>query len=113
MLRRLLLALPISLIAVASPATVFADETGMASIHSWRKVGKKTCMVDHNHAGSGSGPSVSAATAEAVRDWAGFTALEYGSSWASWNVAIEKQVNCGRSNAGFSCDIVATPCRPW
>lgn len=86
----------------------------MAGIHSWRKVGRKTCLVDHNHGGSGTGPTPKAAEAAAIRDWAGFTDLEYGDSWSGWGNAIEKSLSCSRAfNGSFSCDLTATPCRPW
>jgi hypothetical protein len=101
----------VALAVLALP--VAAAETGMAGIHPWRKVGKKTCLVDHNHAGSGSGSTRAAAEKAAIQDWAGFTDLEYGDSWASFNVAIEKSMSCSKTPAGFSCDLVATPCRPW
>ena len=90
-----------------------AAESGMAGIHSWRKVGKKTCLVGHNHDGSGSGPTPKAAEAEAIRAWVSFTDLEYGDSWADWRLAIEKAIRCDRSASGVSCQLVATPCRGW
>src|SRR5262249_14217075 len=31
------------------------DETGVAGIHDWVKIGRKTCFVDHFHNGSGNG----------------------------------------------------------
>ena len=32
-------------------------ETGVAQIHTWVKVGRKTCMLDHYHDGNGNGSS--------------------------------------------------------
>ena len=98
----------------ALPAPADASESGMASIHSWRKVGKKTCLVAHQHAGSGSGNSLKAAQINAIEGWAGFTDFEYGSSWANFNNAVEKIMKCAPSGGGgFQCDLLATPCRPW
>lgn len=99
-------------VAVSSMPAV-AMETGMAGIHSWRKVGKKTCLVDHQHSGSGSGQLRKIAEQEAVRSWASFTDFEYGARWASFNVAIEKRMTCGAIPGGFQCDVLATPCRPY
>ena len=100
--------------ALAFVPAASASETGMASIHSWRKVGKKTCLVDHQHAGAGSGNSVKAAQAQAINSWASFTDLEYGSSWANFGNAVEKVMKCGPSGGGsYQCDLLATPCRGW
>jgi hypothetical protein len=91
-----------------------ASESGMASIHSWRKVGKKTCLVGHQHAGSGSSHSLKGAQAQAIQSWASFTDLEYGSSWSQFGNAIDKVVKCGPTGGGsFQCDLLATPCRGW
>ncbi len=90
-----------------------AAETGMASIHSWRKVGKKTCMIDHEHSGTGSGINRKAAELSAIRSWASFTDLEYGDAWANFNHAIGKQMRCNSGMGGVQCDLLATPCRPW
>jgi hypothetical protein len=90
-----------------------ANESGMASIHQWRKVGKKTCLVAHQHAGSGSGQTLKVAQAQAIGSWASFTDLEYGSSWANFNNAVEKVMRCGPTSGSFQCDLLATPCRGW
>jgi hypothetical protein len=103
-----------ALLSFAIPvAPVMAEESGMASMHTWKKVGKKTCMVDHQHSGSGSGINKKAAELQAIRSWSGFTDLEYGSSWANFNIAIEKSVRCSPSIGGVQCDLLATACRPW
>ncbi len=104
------------MIAVASftsADTSVASESGFASIHNWRKVGKKTCLVGHQHAGTGSGSSLKAAQAEAIGAWSGFTDLEYGSSWSNYGNAVEKIMKCGPSSGSFQCDLLATPCRGW
>jgi hypothetical protein len=94
-------------------APVMADETGMASIHPWRKVGKKTCLVDHEHAGSGTGINKKAAELSAIRSWISFTDLEYGSDWASFNNSVGKQMRCSAGSGSVQCDLLATACRPW
>jgi hypothetical protein len=94
-----------------SPAK--AEESGFASIHTWRKVGKKTCLVGHQHAGNGSGNSLKAAQLQAVNAWSSFTNLEYGSSWSSFGNAVEKIMKCSPSAGSFQCDLLATPCRGW
>lgn len=96
-----------------SAQPVAASETGMAGIHNWRKVGKKTCLVDHDHSGSGSGPNRKVAELQAIRSWAGFTDLEYGSSWANFTHANNKRMSCQPSGGGFQCDLLAVPCRPF
>ena len=63
-----------------------AGETGVASIHSWVKIGGKTCLVDHYHDGSGTGSSRASAQAAAIRSWAEFTTWEYGNSWGRYGL---------------------------
>ena len=93
----------------ASP--VLADSTGFAGAHDWRKEGGRTCFTDHYHYGSSSGMRTrEAAIAEAARSWSSFTALEYGSDWASFGRAAGKKVSCSPTG-GWSCSIEARPCR--
>lgn len=88
-----------------------ADETGVAGIHSWVKVGHKTCLLDHFHDGSGSGPTRTAAERQAIQSWVDFTAWEYGSSWGRYSLAASKKMTCSRSES-WSCAVEARPCRP-
>ena len=116
-MRRTLSIIAMATVVVASsmslvPTRSAASETGMASIHQWRKVGRKTCMADHSHNGSGSGGTRAQAERSAIAHWADFTSLEYGSSWASFGNAIGKQMSCN-GGSGWSCSLDATPCRPW
>lgn len=90
-----------------------AGETGVASIHSWVRVGGKTCLVDHYHDGSGSGSSRSAAQAAAIRSWAEFTTWEYGSSWGRYSLAVGKSMTCDRGMGSWSCNTSARACRGW
>ena len=102
----------VSLLGWTLPAA--AQESGLASMHTWRKVGKKTCMADHYHGGSGTGATRQVAEAAAARDWASFTDLEYGRAWADVRIAISKTMNCNQTGANdFSCRIDAMACRPF
>lgn len=62
-----------------------ADETGFASMHSWRKERGIMCFADHFHSGSGNGQTKRAARRAAIKSWREFTALEYGSDWARFS----------------------------
>lgn len=108
-------ALAITLAGLAlAAAPVSADETGIASIHTWVKVGKKTCFADHFHYGNGSGANKKAAEASAISSWASFTSLEYGSSWADIRLAVRKGMKCGASGPTvWNCSLEAIPCRPY
>lgn len=90
-----------------------ASETGVAGIHSWVRSGGKTCLADHYHDGSGSGPTKQRAQAAAVRAWTDFTAWEYGTSWGRFSIAAGKSVKCDKSGDGFSCQVSARACRGW
>jgi hypothetical protein len=89
-----------------------ADETGLASMHAWRRERGRTCMVDHWHYGSsGSHSSKNAAQRAAIRSWQDFTDLEYGSHWARFSRAGSRKVSCSRSGGGWSCNVEGRPCR--
>ncbi len=115
MIRYLFLCLSVAAtVLTVVPAESLGQDSGLASMHAWRKIGKKTCMVDHFHNGSGSGTSRQAAEAAAARDWSGFTNLEYGSSWADYRIAVSKEMTCNRTGAtDFTCQVAAIPCRPY
>jgi hypothetical protein len=100
------------LMAIGSSGTAAAaDETGIAIIHSWVKIGRKTCFTDHFHYGSGRGPTQMHARAAAIDAWIWPTDLEYGSSWADYRLAVGKSMKCARSEGVWSCDTEARPCR--
>ena len=104
-----LLAASILAAGVAGPAS--ADETGLAGMHAWQKIGSKTCMVDHEHDSSGNGATQPLAMAAAIRGWESFTDLEYGSDWASFANSVGKRVSCGRNLSDISCQISSRACR--
>ena len=103
----------VSLLAALGGGTAWSQGTGMADIHTWVKVGRKTCMLDHYHDGSGNGPARTQAERAAIRAWAEFTAWEYGNSWGNFGNAASKSVNCTRGAGGWSCAVQARPCRPY
>ena len=70
------------------------------------------CQGDHLHFGSSTGfPSRAKAMRAAVRDWAGFTAFEYGNHFAHWKLSKNKRANCTKSGRSWNCSISSTPCR--
>jgi hypothetical protein len=90
------------------------DETGVAGIHSWVKAGRKTCMVDHFHYGSGTGPTRALAERAAIRSWTDFTAWEYGHAWGRYAFAATKKATCTREEPrSWRCAVEARPCRPF
>ena len=111
---RVVLGLVVAVLAVTSlgvPAT-FADETGLASMHAWRRERGRICMSDHWHYGSsGAQRSKRVAQRAAIRSWQDFTNLEYGSHWARYGRAAGRKMGCSRSASGWSCDVEARPCK--
>lgn len=113
-MRKIFVAAAAAFVAVSAPSgAVLADETGIAVIHSWVKIGRKTCFVDHYHYGSGRGPTQSHAKAAAVNSWVWPTALEYGSSWGDYRLAAGKSMKCARSGPIWTCDTQARACRRY
>jgi hypothetical protein len=88
-------------------------ETGVAEIHSWVKVGRKTCMLDHYHDGQGTGRTKALAEKSAILSWSEFTAWEYGSPWARYSIAVSKGMECSPASGSWSCHVQARPCRPY
>lgn len=99
-----------ALLAFSVPS--HADDTGMAGMHAWQRVGRLTCFVDHTHYASSSGQKdKKSAMAEAAKSWAEFTAWEYGTVWANFGKATAKRFSCTQSTGGWGCDLEARPCR--
>jgi len=111
MKRRIYLQVATVLALAAGAAPAFADDTGIAGIHSWKQVGSKTCFVDHTHEGSGTGYDQATAMRSAVKSWESFTDLEYGSDWASYANSIGKTVSCSKYQSDISCQVSSTPCK--
>lgn len=111
-MRKTLIALSVAGLCAGLSTSVQANETGMASMHSWRLEGRKTCLVGHYHTGTGAGATKRAARKAAVADWRGFTSWEYGSSWASFNHARSKSVRYTKSASGWEASLDGRPCNP-
>jgi hypothetical protein len=106
-----LVAVVLAMTSVEIPSAS-ADVTGLASMHKLRRERGRICMADHWHYGSsGSHRSKRAARREAIRSWADFVDLEYGSSWARWSRARSRRVGCSRAGGGWSCNVEARPCK--
>jgi hypothetical protein len=97
---------------LAAGGAAQADETGIAGIHSWVKMGRKTCFADHFHSGNGTGATRRQAERQAIQSWVDFTAWEYGSSWGHFSLAASKTVNCERTDS-WACFVEARPCRRY
>jgi len=97
----------------ADKAAAQGSETGVASIHQWVKAGRKTCMLDHFHDGSGTGANRRQAEQAAISAWAEFTAWEYGDAWGRYSLAASKSMNCSQGSGSWSCSLQARPCRPY
>ena len=106
-LRMVAIALPLML----QGEIAVGQDTGLASLHDWVRIGGKTCMADHFHDGSGSGPTRGLAQAAAVRAWQDFTEWEYGGRWGSYGNAISRSVRCSGVRGYVSCSVSARPCR--
>jgi hypothetical protein len=100
-------------VLLAGGAVAQSQETGLAEIHIWVKVGRKTCMVDHFHDGSGTGKSRAEAERAAIRAWVEFTAWEYGPPWGRYSLAASKKATCSRESDSWRCGVEARPCRPY
>jgi hypothetical protein len=101
-----------AVIMFAAAPVAQAEETGLAGIHSiGYEGGRRVCMTDHFHDGSGIGRSRKEAEAAAKRSWISFTAFEYGNDWGSYALAASKTMNCTSSVNGWSCSTAARPCR--
>lgn len=89
-----------------------AQDTGLAGIHDWSRVGGKVCLKDHYHSGSSAGEkSRKAAELAAIGSWQGFTAWEYGGAWGSFRNAESKHVKCDGGGTTWGCNVEARPCR--
>jgi hypothetical protein len=96
---------------MAPGGTAVAQESGLAGMHTWVRVGGRTCMLDHFHDGSGSGPTRAAAQRAAIAAWRDFTAWEYGGRWGSWGASVSKKMGCSGGPGNFSCEVSSRPCR--
>lgn len=101
-----------ALIGFAGSSPQAQEQEGLATLHSWVRIGNRTCMADHFHSGSSAGqPSKKAAEFAAVNSWASFTAWEYGDHWGRWRLAETKRVKCDRDGTTWGCAVEARPCK--
>ena len=99
------------LAALGATSPAQAQETGLAAIHSWVSVGRKTCMESHYHDGNGTGKTQKDAEKAAIRSWESFTIWEYGSPWGRYAASESKKATCDKTTAGdFSCHVTSRPC---
>ena len=106
---RAALVLGVMTVTMSGPAQ--ADDTGFASAHDLRKENGKLCMSDHAHSGYGTGPTKAAARASAIRAWADFTNLEYGSVWASYAASASQTTKYVKEEKGWGANVEGRPCR--
>lgn len=93
------------------PLAADAQETGLAAIHSWVSVGRKTCMESHFHDGNGSGKTKKDAERAAIQSWEAFTIWEYGSPWGRYAASESKTANCTEAaDKTYSCQVSSRPC---
>ena len=90
-------------VVLASSGALRAEETGVAGIHEWVRVGRKTCMADHFHSGVGKAATRAAAQRDAIQAWIDFTAWEYGGTWGRYSIAVSKAMSCERGAGEVSC----------
>ena len=98
-------------LALTSAGGAMAQDTGLAGMHTWVRVGGRTCLLDHYHDGSGYGPTRAAAMRAAIHAWSDFTAFEYGGRWGSYRAALSKRMGCSGGPGNYSCSTSARPCR--
>ena len=89
-----------------------AGSTGFDVIHSKVVLNGKVCFVDHSHLGTGTARTKELALHKATQNWVSFTALEYGSDWASFGLATKRSMGCKRGLLRrYTCEVQGTPCK--
>ena len=94
-----------------SALPVVAGETGIAAIHSWVQVGKKTCIKEHWHYGNATAPTKAEAEKKAVNNWIVYTQLDYGSDWMSFKIGESRHLKCEKLGDGWACEAAARACK--
>ena len=106
--------LTLAALLFAAIPTAHADETGLASIHEMRhEKGRRVCMTEHFHDGSGTGKTRKAAEEAAKESWVSFTVFEYGTDWGSYTLASSQTMECSNIGDGYSCATQARPCKRY
>jgi hypothetical protein len=101
----------VTLLGATGAAQARAEETGLAQLHSWVKMGRKTCMADHYHSGAGHAPTREQAERQAIQSWVDFTVWEYGTPWGRYALSASKKITC-ENPGSWTCFVEARPCRP-
>ena len=97
---------------IAGSQAALADDNGVGpALHTVVKVGRKICFDGHSHSGSGTGASRKLAEMQAINNWSGFTAWEYGTDWAHMGKAVKKSMRCSGGGSSWNCDVEATACK--
>jgi hypothetical protein len=111
MIIRLAIAGAALLATLGAAAPTIAQETGLAAIHTWVSVGRKTCMESHYHDGNGTGKTKKDAEKAAIRSWESFTIWEYGAPWGRYSASEGKRMTCDTAaDKSFSCHVTSRPC---
>ena len=100
--------------ALAATIALPATSSAFDNTSSWTKgrIGGRTCLIDHKHAGhSPSWPTLAGAKAAAIRKWESFTIWEYGKAWGSYRLAANKSMSCQKDGSRHICMTTANPCR--
>jgi hypothetical protein len=98
-------------VSLGAVTSVQAQETGVAGIHQWVTVGRKTCLASHFHDGSGTGKTQKEAEKAAILSWEAFTAWEYGASWGRYALSESKKMTCDRQTTSeFKCNVTSRAC---
>ena len=95
------------------PAAALSDDTGVGqALHGTKRIGGKLCLVDHFHYGQSSGHKTrDRAVVAAIKDWAGFTAFEYGTDWARYGHSAARKMSCSQAGGLWSCNTESIPCK--
>ncbi|MEL7542441.1 MAG: hypothetical protein AAGJ70_01570 [Pseudomonadota bacterium] len=89
-----------------------ASSQALLGLHEKMRVHGKLCLATHRHTGHARARASKRQVANmAMRDWNGFTNLEYGHRWARFRHAHKRHVSCAPSGGGWSCNASALPCR--
>lgn len=100
----------LALALVSTPGAAHAQD-GLAGMHSWVRIGGRSCMADHFHDGSGTGVTRAQAERAAIQSWQSFTAWEYSGRWGRYGNAVGRKLTCSGSRGSFKCSVTARPCR--
>ena len=97
---------------VMAPGGAAIAQDGLAGLHSWVRVGGRTCMLDHFHDGSGSGSTVAAGAAGRHPGLDRLHGLGVRQPLGQLRrVHQQENVVLGRARGNYSCSVSSRPCR--